>query len=417
MKNLNKEDYKICIVGMGYVGLPLAARFSLKGFEVTGFDIKEERINQLNNKVDINNDISDANLETLVKNSKLTSNIDEIKSCNIFIITVPTPINEDKTPDLEPLIASSKLVGEIIKKDSIVIYESTVYPGVTDEICTPILEEKSSLIFNKEFSTGYSPERIVPGDKVNTIEKIKKVVSASNKETLKIISFLYSLIIEAGIHEAPSIKVAEAAKVTENIQRDVNIALINEMHQLYTSLNISTLDVIEAASTKWNFMRLTPGLVGGHCISIDPYYLMHKSEVSGYVPNIMRSARKINDEMGNWVVENFIKFANENSINLHKTLITIMGYTFKENCSDVRNTKVHDIAISLRDAGFKIMIWDPYLDDETVMALNKDNIASCRALSHEIELAFICVYHKEVLRFLDSYKGLVYDFRKLNKIS
>jgi len=417
MKNLNKEDYKICIVGLGYVGLPLAARFSLKGFDVTGFDIKEERINQLVNKIDINNDISDANLETLVRNSKLTSNIDEINESDIFIITVPTPINEDKTPDLEPLIASTKMVGSIIKKDSIVIYESTVYPGVTDEICTPILEEKSSLIFNKDFSTGYSPERIVPGDKVNTIEKIKKVVSASNEETLKIISFLYSSIIEAGIHEAPSIKVAEAAKVTENIQRDVNIALINEMHQLYTSLDISTIDVIEAASTKWNFMKLTPGLVGGHCISIDPYYLMHKSEVSGYVPNIMRSARKINDEMGNWVVENFIKFANENSINLHETLITIMGYTFKENCNDIRNTKVHDIAISLRDAGFKIMIWDPYLNDETVKTLKKDNILSSQIRPDNIELAFICVYHKEVLRFLDTYKGLVYDFRKLNKNS
>ena len=417
MKNFNKEDYKICIVGLGYVGLPLAARFSLKGFDVTGFDIKEERINQLVNKNDINNDISDTNLETLVKNSKLTSNTDEIKQSNVFIITVPTPINEDKTPDLEPLQASSKLVGSIIKKGSIVIYESTVYPGVTDEICTPILEENSGLIFNKEFSTGYSPERIVPGDKINTIEKIKKVVSASNEETLKIISFLYSIIIEAGIHEAPSIKVAEAAKVTENIQRDVNIALINEMHQLYTSLDISTLDVIEAASTKWNFMKLIPGLVGGHCISIDPYYLMHKSEISGYVPNIMRSARKINDEMGDWVVKNFIKFASENSINLHKTLITIMGYTFKEDCNDIRNTKIHDIAISLRDAGFKIMIWDPYLDDETIKALKKDNILSSAARPEDVGVAFICVYHKEILRFLNSYKGLAYDFRKLNKIS
>ena len=417
MKKLNKDDYKICVVGLGYVGLPLAARFSLKGFNITGFDIKKERINQLNKKVDVNNDISDRNLETLVKNSKLTSNINEIKESNIFIITVPTPINTDKTPDLDPLIASSKLVGSIIKNGSIVIYESTVYPGVTDEICTPILKKKSGLTLNKEFSTGYSPERIVPGDRVNTIEKIKKIVSASNKETLKIISFIYSSIIEAGIYEASSIKVAEAAKVTENIQRDVNIALINEMHQLYTSLDIPTLDVIEAASTKWNFMKLTPGLVGGHCISIDPYYLMHKSEVSGYVPNIMRSARKINDEMGNWVVENFIKYSKENSINLNNTKITIMGYTFKENCNDIRNTKVHDIAIFLRDAGFTIMIWDPYLDDETIKALKKDNILSSKARPDDIELAFICVYHKEVLRFLDSYKGPVYDFRKLIKIS
>ena len=417
MKKFNKKDYKICIVGLGYVGLPLAARFALKGFNVTGFDTKEERVNQLINKIDINDDISYENLEILSKNAKLTTHVNDIKESNVFIVTVPTPINEDKTPNLGPLISASELVGSVIKKNSIVIYESTVYPGVTDDICTPILEEKSKLIFNEEFSTGYSPERIVPGDKVNTIEKIKKIVSASNEISLNIISFLYSSIIDAGIHQASSIKVAEAAKVTENIQRDVNIALINEMHQLYTSLDISTLDVIEAASTKWNFMKLTPGLVGGHCISIDPYYLMHKSEVSGYVPNIMRSARKINDEMGNWVLENFIKYSKENSINLKTTEITIMGYTFKENCSDIRNTKVHDLAISLRDSGFGIKIWDPYLDNKTINNLKHQNITSSNNLSNNVELAFVCVYHKEVLDFLDSYNGFVYDFRKLNKIS
>jgi len=417
MKKYSKKDYKICIVGLGYVGLPLAARFTLKGFNVTGFDTKEERVNQLINKIDVNDDMSHENLENLSKNAKLTTHVNDIKESNIFIVTVPTPINEDKTPNLAPLISASELVGSVVKKNSIVIYESTVYPGVTDDICTPILEEKSKLIFNEDFSTGYSPERIVPGDKVNTIEKIKKIVSASNQISLNIISFLYSSIIDAGIHQASSIKVAEAAKVTENIQRDVNIALINEMHQLYTSLDISTLDVIEAASTKWNFMKLTPGLVGGHCISIDPYYLMHKSEVSGYVPNIMRSARKINDEMGNWVLENFIKYTKENSINLKTTEITIMGYTFKENCSDIRNTKVHDLAISLRDSGFRIKIWDPYLDNKTINNLKHQNITSLNNLSNNVELAFVCVYHKEVLDFLDSYNGFVYDFRKLNKIS
>ena len=417
MKKYSKKDYKICIVGLGYVGLPLAARFTLKGFNVTGFDTKEERVNQLINKIDVNDDMSHENLENLSKNAKLTTHVNDIKESNIFIVTVPTPINEDKTPNLAPLISASELVGSVMKKNSIVIYESTVYPGVTDDICTPILEEKSKLIFNEDFSTGYSPERIVPGDKVNTIEKIKKIVSASNQISLNIISFLYSSIIDAGIHQASSIKVAEAAKVTENIQRDVNIALINEMHQLYTSLDISTLDVIEAASTKWNFMKLTPGLVGGHCISIDPYYLMHKSEVSGYVPNIMRSARKINDEMGNWVLENFIKYTKENSINLKTTEITIMGYTFKENCSDIRNTKVHDLAISLRDSGFRIKIWDPYLDNKTINNLKHQNITSLNNLSNNVELAFVCVDHKEVLDFLDSYNGFVYDFRKLNKIS
>ena len=416
MKNLNKEDYKICIVGLGYVGLPLAARFSLKGYDVTGFDIKEERINQLINKIDINNDIPGTNLVTLVKNSKLTSNINEIKESNIFIITVPTPINEDKTPDLEPLIASSKLVGSIIKKGSIVIYESTVYPGVTDEVCAPILEKKSGLIFNEEFSIGYSPERIVPGDKVNTIEKIKKIVSASNKKSLKIISFLYSSIIEAGIHEAPSIKVAEAAKVTENIQRDVNIALINEMHQLYTSIGINTNDVIEAASTKWNFMKLTPGMVGGHCISIDPYYLMHKSKMSGYDPEVMRASRKVNDEMYKWVAKAFLNFAKEKNVDLANTNITFLGYTFKENCSDTRNTKVRDLIFEIKNAGIKVSLWDPLLDEKEIEIIEKSGIEVYRTKPQFIEFAFLCVLHNEISDFLKEYNGPIFDYKKINHI-
>jgi UDP-N-acetyl-D-galactosamine dehydrogenase len=416
MKNLIKEDYKICIVGLGYVGLPLAARFSLKGYDVTGFDTKEERINQLINKIDINNDISDKNLETLVKNSKLTSNIDQIKESNIFIITVPTPINEDKTPDLEPLIVSSKLVGSIIKKGSIVIYESTVYPGVTDEVCAPILEKKSGLIFNEEFSIGYSPERIVPGDKVNTIEKIKKIVSASNKKSLKIISFLYSSIIEAGIHEAPSIKVAEAAKVTENIQRDVNIALINEMHQLYTSIGINTNDVIEAASTKWNFMKLSPGMVGGHCISIDPYYLMHKSKMSGYDPEVMRASRKVNDEMYKWVAKVFLNFAKEKNVDLANTNITFLGYTFKENCSDTRNTKVRDLMFEIKNAGIKVSLWDPLIDEKEIEIIEKSGIEVFRTKPKFIEFAFLCVLHNEISDFLKEYNGPIFDYKNINHI-
>ena len=411
MKNLNKEDYKICIVGLGYVGLPLAARFSLKGFDVIGFDIKEERINQLVNKIDINNDICETNLETLVKNSKLTSDINEIKESNIFIITVPTPINKDKTPDLEPLIASSKLIGSLMKKGSIVIYESTVYPGVTDEICTPILEEKSSLVFNKEFSTGYSPERIVPGDKVNTIEKIKKVVSASNEEALKIVSFIYSSIIDAGIHEASSIKVAEAAKVTENIQRDVNIALINEMHQLYTSLDISTIDVIEAASTKWNFMKLTPGLVGGHCISIDPYYLMHKSNISGYKPTIMSAARKVNDSMHEWILSDFLKYAANMELDLKSKTVTIFGYTFKENCSDTRNTKVKDLIIAMLNHGLDIELWDPMISEEDHFYLNEIGVKTHKDKPKDPDIIFLCVYHEQIISFLKNFNGIVYDYR------
>ena len=415
MKNLNKEDYKICIVGLGYVGLPLAARFALKGFTVTGFDINRDRINQLINKIDINNDIADEDLQILVRNSKLTSMVDEIDDCNIFIITVPTPINEDKTPDLEPLIASSELVGNLMKKDEIVIYESTVYPGVTDEVCTPILEKKSGLIFNEEFSTGYSPERIVPGDKVNTIEKIKKIVSASNKKSLEIISFLYSSIIDAGIHKAPSIKVAEAAKVTENIQRDVNIALINEMHQLYTSIGINTNDVIEAASTKWNFMKLTPGMVGGHCISIDPYYLMHKSEMSGYSPNLMIAARKINDEMHDWVLKNFIRHMESLSINLESTTITVLGYSFKENCSDTRNTKVKNLILSMKDLNINFQLWDPLISDEDHMELKRLGIKTIKEEPKDAMVVLLCVKHKQFQDFINNFDGVIYDYKNISK--
>jgi UDP-N-acetyl-D-galactosamine dehydrogenase len=413
MKNLNKQDYKICIVGLGYVGLPLAARFSLKGFDVTGFDIKEERINQLTNKIDINNDLSDSNLEILVKNSKLTSNINEIKECNVFIVTVPTPINEDKTPDLNPLKASSKLVGSIMQNDSIVIYESTVYPGVTDEVCTPILEEKSSLVFNKEFSTGYSPERIVPGDKVNTIETITKVVSASNKDALDVICFLYSSIIDAGIYKAPSIRVAEAAKVTENIQRDVNIALINEMHQLYTSIGINTNDVIEAASTKWNFMKLTPGMVGGHCISIDPYYLMHKSEISGYSPSLMRAARNINDEMHEWVLKDFMRYMECMKINLDSTEITVLGYSFKENCSDTRNTKVKNLLLSMKESKIKFQLWDPLIPDHDHKVLNELGIKTLKDQPKDVNVVLLCVRHSQFNNFLKKFNGVLYDYKNI----
>jgi UDP-N-acetyl-D-galactosamine dehydrogenase len=414
MKVFSKEDYKICIIGLGYVGLPLTSRFSLKEFNVTGFDINTERVNQLKNNFDINNDISKTDLFLLSKNSNLTSNIEEIEGCNIFIVTVPTPINNDKTPDLKPLIAASEILGGIIKKGAIVIYESTVYPGVTDEICTPILEKKSSLIFNKEFSTGYSPERIVPGDRVNTIEKIKKVVSASNQDALNVISFLYSSIIDAGIYEASSIKVAEAAKVTENIQRDVNIALINEMHQLYTSLGINTDDVIEAASSKWNFMKLKPGLVGGHCISIDPYYLMHKSDMSGYTPNIMRASRKINDEMSKWVFEKFIEFSSRNDIDLVETEVTFLGYSFKENCSDTRNTKVKELINMISDEGIKVSLWDPVVEINELLELEEKGIKIYKNRPNKIDLAFLCVSHDEILDFLQSYEGLVFNYKKIN---
>ena len=410
---LNKNNFKICVVGLGYVGLPLAARFSLKGFDVIGYDINQVRVSELCNNFDKNDDIKLANLEFLNESSKITSNINELNDRNIFIVTVPTPINDDKTPDLASVISSTKLVGSLLKSGSIVIYESTVYPGVTDDICTPILEEESKLTLNEDFSTGYSPERINPGDKINTIEKIKKVVSASNLKALESVSFLYSSIINAGIHEAPSIKVAEAAKVTENIQRDVNIALINELHQLYSSLDINTNDVIEAASTKWNFMKLTPGMVGGHCISIDPYYLMYKSKIVGYTPKLMQAARKINDEMCNWVYNDFLEFSKRENIDLNSIDITFLGYSFKENCSDIRNTKVKELIFLFKDSGIKVSLWDPLVEEDELVLLENKGVGIFREEPQSIELAFLCVSQDEIVDYLNSFKGPVYDYKNI----
>lgn len=412
MKN-SKNNYNICVVGLGYVGLPLATRLSKCGYEVVGFDINNERINSLKENVDINEDINIKDLEYFNKKSQLTSNVSDIKQCDIFIITVPTPINPDKTPDLNPIISSSKLIGSVIKKGSIVVYESTVYPGVTDDVCTPILEQESGLTFNHEFSTGYSPERIVPGDKINTIEKIKKVISASNPQALEVLSEIYSSIIEAGIHIAPSIKIAEASKVTENIQRDVNIALINELHQLYSAIGIETNDVIDAASTKWNFMKLKPGLVGGHCISIDPYYLMHKSQMEGFTPSLMRHAREVNDGMEDWVINNFFRYCQQNKINLSSTEVTFLGYTFKENCNDVRNTKVLNLIQSLKKIDINISIWDPLISTDDQNKLISLGIKVYKSQPDNAEIVFLCVYHDEILEFLKHYKGYVYDYRRL----
>ena len=409
----NKDKYKICIIGLGYVGLPLAARFSLKGFDVMGFDINQDRVTELKNSVDRNNDMDISDINSLLSSCKLSSNDDDLSDRNIFIVTVPTPINDDKTPDLEPIISSSKLVGKYISKGSVVIYESTVYPGVTDDVCTPILEKESGLVFNVDFFTGYSPERIVPGDKVNTIEKIKKVVSGSNQKALDAVTYLYSSIIDAGIYQAPSIKIAEASKVTENIQRDVNIALINELHQMYTLLGIDTHEVIEAASTKWNFMKLKPGLVGGHCISIDPYYLMHKSKMLGYSPDIMIKAREVNEGMGDWVVSNFLSYIKQKNIDLDSTNITFLGYTFKENCSDIRNTKARELIFSLKDKGANVSLWDPLLELAELDNLESQGIKIYRTTPTDVQFAFLCVPHNEILEFLETYDGLLFDYKKI----
>lgn len=410
MKN---DSIKIGVIGLGYVGLPLAHRLALKGFNLTGFDINADRIDQLIHSNDINDDMSSEELLELNKLSRLTSNIDKINNLDVYIITVPTPINDDKTPDLNPIKNASRLVGGLLKKSSIVVYESTVYPGVTDDVCTPILEEYSKLIHNTDFYTAYSPERIVPGDKVNTIEKITKVVSASNDKALEIISHIYSSIIDAGIHIAPSIKVAEASKITENIQRDVNIALINELHQIYTSLDINSNDVIEAASTKWNFMKLKPGLVGGHCISVDPYYLMHRSMMTGYLPNLMRSAREINEGMAQWIINIFLRQSKKSNINFDNIYITILGYTFKENCNDTRNTKVHDLIIGLKELNIKIELWDPLIDDFTKEQIRSLDVKVYDNKPEKVDYAFVCVYHTEILEFLKNYSGPIFDYKKI----
>ena len=412
--NTSKNKYNICVVGLGYVGLPLATRLSKYGYEVVGFDINIERISSLKANIDLNKDIDINDLEYFNKNSQLTTNISDVKQSDIYIITVPTPINLDKTPDLNPIISSSKLVGGVMKKGSIVVYESTVYPGVTDDVCTPILEKESGLTFNHEFSTGYSPERIVPGDKINTIEKITKVVSASNSQALEVLAKIYSSIIEAGIHIAPSIKIAEACKVTENIQRDVNIALINELHQLYSALGIETNDVIEAASTKWNFMKLKPGLVGGHCISIDPYYLMHKSQMEGFTPSLMRHAREVNDGMEDWVINNFFRYCQQNKINLSSTEVTFLGYTFKENCNDVRNTKVINLMRSLQKIDIDISVWDPLISTDDQNNLINLGIKVHTSQPDNPEIVFLCVYHDEILEFLKQFNGYIYDYRRLS---
>ncbi len=351
---------KIAIIGMGYVGLPLAIEFG-KIKKTVGFDIDNLRVNQLSNGIDSSKEI-DTEKFSESKFLSFTSNPKSIKNCNFFIITVPTPVDESNTPDLTFLESASSTIAKLLKKGDIVIYESTVYPGCTEEVCIPILEKVSKLKFNKDFFCGYSPERINPGDKINTINSIVKVTSGSNKKTAQKVNDLYSLIVHAGTHLAPSIKVAEAAKVIENTQRDLNIALINELSIIFSKLDIDTLDVIEAARTKWNFLDFKPGLVGGHCIGVDPYYLTYKAEKEGYNSQVILSGRRINDEMGTYVARSFIKEIISSQINLKNCRVGIMGVTFKENCSDIRNSKVLDLINELKEWGIEVLVTDPWAD-------------------------------------------------------
>lgn len=355
------DDLQLGIIGLGYVGLPLAAAFG-KIRKVKGFDINIDRIDQLKNGHDNTLELS----PTQITESKLlefTSNLDDLSMLNCFIVTVPTPINEFNKPDLKPMIEATKMVASILKHDDIVIYESTVYPGLTEEICVPILEENSSLKLNKDFSVGYSPERINPGDQTHQLENIVKITSGSNEESAEIIDQLYNSIIIAGTHKASSIKVAEAAKVIENTQRDVNIALINELSKIFNLLNIDTEEVLDAAKTKWNFLPFSPGLVGGHCIGVDPYYLTHKAQELNYNPEIILAGRKINDQMSEYVALNMIERLNASHSDLKDLKILIMGLTFKENCPDTRNSKVFDLIQSLQNYNLCIDVFDPWIKE------------------------------------------------------
>ncbi len=353
---------KICVIGLGYVGLPLAHAFSEK-YKVIGFDINKPRIDELNSGFDRTLELTDEQVKESIKNGmKFTLNIEDIKDSNIYIVTVPTPIDESNEPDLTPIVKSTETVGKVLKKDDIVIYESTVYPGVTEEICVPILEKFSGLKFNESFFCGYSPERINPGDKEHTVTKILKITSGSTPEIAKKVDYLYKSIITAGTHLAPTIKVAEAAKVIENTQRDVNIALINELAMIFDLMNINTHDVIEAAATKWNFINLKPGLVGGHCIGVDPYYLTHKAQSLGYMPNLILGARQINNGMSKLIADKAIKKMVKFDKKLKNANVLILGVTFKENCPDMRNSKVMDIIKELQEFECNVEVYDYWVD-------------------------------------------------------
>lgn len=357
---------KIAIIGLGYVGLPLARLFATK-YAVVGFDINQDRINELNKGTDSTLEVDDATLQAVLKTENssdnglfCSANMDDIADCNYYVVTVPTPVDKNNRPVLTPLYKSSETVAKVLSKGDIVIYESTVYPGVTEEECIPVLEKISGLTFNKDFFAGYSPERINPGDKEHTVDKILKVTAGSTPEIGKKVDALYASVITAGTHLAPTIKVAEAAKVIENSQRDINIAFVNELAKIFNLMDIDTHDVLEAAGTKWNFLPFKPGLVGGHCIGVDPYYLAQKAQELGYHPEIILAGRRLNDSMGSYVASEVIKLMLKNDVKVKGARILLLGITFKENCPDVRNTKVVDVVANLKEFGTDVTIYDPW---------------------------------------------------------
>lgn len=390
----NLEDIKLAIIGLGYVGLPLAVEFG-KQYPTIGFDINAARLADLQRGHDATLEVDDEELAQ-AKYLSYSSSISDLKICNIFIVTVPTPINEHKQPDLTPLIKASETIGKVLKKGDIVIYESTVYPGATEEDCVPVLEKGSGLTFNQDFFAGYSPERINPGDKEHRVTTILKVTSGSTPEVAELVDQLYKSIITAGTYKASSIKVAEAAKVIENTQRDVNIGLINELALIFNKLGIDTEEVLKAAGTKWNFLPFRPGLVGGHCIGVDPYYLTHKAQSVGYHPEIILAGRRLNDGMGSYVVSQLVKAMLKKRIHVEGSRVLVMGLTFKENCPDLRNTKVVDIINELQDYGVQADCYDPWINPQE--AFHEYSIAPVSELSPgEYDAVILAVAHKQFI--------------------
>ena len=411
------KDIRICVIGLGYVGLPLARLFSTK-YNTVGFDTNQARVNSIMEGHDATLEVRDELLQEAIQKHgfRCTTNIDEIRDCNFYVVAVPTPVDENNRPDLSPLKAASDTVGKVIGKNDIVVYESTVYPGVTEEECLPIVEKTSGLKLNVDFFAGYSPERINPGDKTHTVEKIKKVTSGSTPQAADIIDSVYNSVLQNGTHKAPSIRVAEASKIIENSQRDVNIAFMNELAKIFNAMGIDTHDVIEAASSKWNFIKLSPGLVGGHCISVDPYYLIQKAQVYGVFPRVMINARRLNDGMGDYVANQTIKCMNKKGVMVKDANILILGFTFKENCPDIRNTQVIDIYHTLSEYTDNITIYDPWASRETVK--HEFGIDIVNTPPHQEKQHDACIHAvahdeflKEDVRSWVKDDGVVYDVK------
>lgn len=408
-------EIKIAVIGLGYVGLPLARLFSTK-YKTVGFDMNQRRVDALMTGHDATLEVADDLLQEAIANGfKCTTDIEEIRDCNFYVVAVPTPVDSNNRPDLRPLYGASETVGKVISKGDIVVYESTVYPGVTEEECLPVVEKVSGLKFNEDFYAGYSPERINPGDKLHTVEKIKKVTSGSTPEIADIVDNVYNSVLINGTHKASSIKVAEASKIIENSQRDVNIAFMNELAKIFNAMGIDTNEVIEAAASKWNFIKLKPGLVGGHCISVDPYYLIQKAQVYGVMPRVMSSARRLNDGMGEYVANQVIKLMNKKGVMVKDSKILLLGITFKENCPDIRNTKVVDIYTTLNEYTNNITVYDPQANANEVKHEYNVDIVNELPQGEQYDAVVLAVAHNEFenmdIQSLVAENGVIYDVK------